>query len=152
MGKTGNRLAALGFLTAFATLAVLPGTASADPADPALAGGCDATLRPAPGQALTVDAGASLDLPGILTVGTGSHSAATGPGQNAPLLSLPLADTAGTLDAGSLPVVGPLLTDEVCPGLQNTVNGVSATTQSLLSGHVREPAPAPRPVRPTPRP
>lgn len=161
MGKTGNRLAALGFLAALTMLAVLPGTAaaaSADPADPALAGSCEPTLRPVPGRALTLDAGAPVDLPGILTMGTGagtvagtgSPSAPADPGQNAPLLSLPLADTARTLGAGSLPAVGPLVTDEVCPGLQNEVNALSAATQSLLSGPPR--VPAPRPAQPAPRP
>ncbi|HVW44456.1 MAG TPA: hypothetical protein VHC18_24210 [Amycolatopsis sp.] len=150
MGKTANRIGALGVLAAAIAL-VLPGTAAADPADPAIAGSCDATLRDGgSGQALTVDAGAPLNVPKVLTVGTGSGAA------NKPALSVPVADLAKTLDVGDLPVVGAPVTDTVCPGAQNTVNALSATTQSLVAGEPKEPVPPastrPPTTKPSPRP
>jgi hypothetical protein len=141
MGKTANRLGALGFFVAASAVLLLPGTASADTADPMIAGSCDATLRNEPGQALTVDTGAPVNAPGVLTVGTGTDSAPVGPAQTPPLLSVPLADAARTLGVGNLPVVGPAVTDMVCPGVQNTANALSAATQSLVSGQDKQPAP-----------
>ncbi|WP_116100620.1 hypothetical protein [Amycolatopsis thermalba] len=133
MGKTARRAGVAGFvLTLSATLAAPD--AFAEEADPALAGSCDATLRDEPGQALTLDAGAPLDQPGVLTVGTGSGSAPTGPDQRDPLLPLPVADLAKALDVGDAPVVGDVATEQLCPGVQGTVNTLSAATQSLVSG------------------
>lgn len=145
MGKTANRIGALGVLAAAAAVLLLPGTASADTADPAIAGSCDATLRDGgSGQALTVDAGAPLNAPNAVAVGTGSDSA------NKPALSLPVADLAKTLNVGGLPVVGAPLTDTVCPGVQNTVNALSATTQGLVAGKPKEPPAPPATTPPAP--
>jgi hypothetical protein len=148
MGKVASRIAALGFLVVSAALAV-PMSASADQADPALAGSCAATLQNGSGQALTLDAGAPVNAPGVVTVGTGSNSATTGPAQHKPVLALPLADAVKALNRGTLPVLGDTATTVICPGAQNTVNAISATTQSLIAGQPKEPAP---PAAPGPKP
>ena len=158
MGKTANRFGALGLLAAAAAVLMLPGTATADTADPAIAGSCDGTLRDGSvGQALTVDAGAPLNGPNKVTVGTGSDSANSGSGAAAkPLLTLPVADLTQGLNVGDLPVVGAPVTDTVCPGAQSTVNALSATTQSLIAGKPLQPAPpaaTPPPAsKPSPQP
>jgi hypothetical protein len=154
MGKVASRIAALGFLVVSAALA-LPMSASADQADPALAGSCGATLQNGSGQALTLDAGAPVNAPGVVTLGTGSDSATIGPAQHKPLLALPLADAVKALNLGALPVVGDTATTVICPGAQNTVNALSATTQSLIAGKPKEPAPpagTPGPKPPAPQP
>jgi hypothetical protein len=154
MGKVASRITALGALVVSAAFAV-PMSASADQADPALAGSCAATLQDGSGPALTLDAGASVNAPGVVTVGTGSNSATTGPAQHKPVLALPLADAVKALDLGNLPVAGDTATTIICPGAQNTVNAVSAATQSLLAGKQKEPAPpagTPGPKPPAPQP
>jgi len=156
MGKTANRIGALGLLAATAAI-LFPGTASADTADPAIAGSCDATLRQnGTGQALTVDAGAPINAPNTLSLGTGSDSASTGKeAAKDPALSLPVADLTKNLNVGDLPLVGGPVTDTVCPGAQNTVNALSATTQGLIQGKPLEPAPpqqTPPPGTPSPSP
>ncbi|GHF11126.1 hypothetical protein GCM10017786_51040 [Amycolatopsis deserti] len=138
MGKTARRAGVAGFVLALSATLTAP-AAFAEEADPALAGSCDATLRDEPGKALTLDAGAPLDQPGVLTVGTGSESAPTGPDQRGPLLPLPVADLAKALNLGDAPVVGDLATEQLCPGVQGTVNTLSAATQSLVSGKPLDP-------------
>ncbi|NKQ53239.1 hypothetical protein HFP15_10125 [Amycolatopsis sp. K13G38] len=153
MGKNANRIGALGLLAATAVF-LFPGIASADTADPAISGSCDATLRNGgTGQALTVDAGAPLNAPNTVSVGTGSDSANTGSGAaKQPTLSLPLADITKGLDVGGLPVLGAPVTDTVCPGAQNTVNALSATTQGLIAGKPLQPAPPAGNPAPAPAP
>jgi len=133
MGKIARRAGVVGLVLGASAVLTAPG-AFADEADPALAGSCEGTLRDDSGQALTLNAGAPLNLPGAVTVGTGSDSAPTGTEQGGPLLSLPVADLAKALRVGDTPLVGDLATDQLCPGLQNTVNALSATTQSLAAG------------------
>ncbi|GAB3574104.1 hypothetical protein GCM10027445_34500 [Amycolatopsis endophytica] len=140
MGKNARRAGVVGLVLGASTALSAPG-ALAEEADPALAGSCEATLQGGSGQALTLDAGAPLNLPGVITVGTGSDSAPTGPGQRDPLLSLPVADLADALNVGDTPVVGDLATDQVCPGLQNTVNALSTATQSIAGGEQLDPPP-----------
>lgn len=155
MRKSVRRAGVAGFVLAVSATLSAPG-AMADEADPALAGSCDATLRDGSGQALTLDAGAPLDQPGVVTVGTGSDSAPTGPDQRKPLVPLPVTDLAKVLRLGDTPVVGDLATDQVCPGAQNTVNALSRVTQSVVSGEQLDPPstgePAPQPGAPTPPP
>ncbi|NIH77720.1 hypothetical protein [Amycolatopsis viridis] len=145
MRKTARRAGVAGFVLAASATLTAPG-ALADPAGPALAGSCGATLRDEPGHALTVDAGAPLGQPGVVTVGTGTDSAPTGPDQRGPLLPLPVADLAKALRVGDAPVVGDLATEQVCPAAQHTVNALSTVTQDLTSGE----QPAPPAGRPAP--
>ncbi|NIH86340.1 hypothetical protein [Amycolatopsis granulosa] len=146
MRKTARRAGVAGFVLAASATLTAPG-ALADPADPALAGSCGATLRDEPGHALTLDAGAPLNQPGVVTVGTGTDSAPTGPDQRGPLLPLPVADLAKTLRVGDAPVLGDLAAEQVCPAAQHTVNALSALTQNLTSGGQPDPpAPAGRPA------
>ncbi|WP_020423403.1 hypothetical protein [Amycolatopsis sp. ATCC 39116] len=149
MGKTARRAGVAGFVLALSATLAAPG-AFAEEADPALAGSCAATLRDEPGDALTLDVGAPLDQPGVLTVGTGSESAPTGPDQRDPLLALPVADLAKTLGVGDAPVVGDLAAEQLCPGVQGTVNTLSAATQSVVSGEPLDPPSDPVPGRPAP--
>ncbi|MEV5296382.1 hypothetical protein [Amycolatopsis methanolica] len=149
MGKTARRAGVAGFVLALSVTLAAPG-AFAEEADPALAGSCGATLRDQPGDALTLDVGAPLDQPGVLTVGTGSESAPTGPDQRDPLLALPVADLAKALGVGDAPVVGDLAAEQLCPGVQGTVNTLSAATQSVVSGEPLDPPSRPTPGRPAP--
>lgn len=133
-GKCG---AAAGFL--FLTSAVLlpAGVAFADP-DPALAGDCAKTLGADSGKALTVDAGAPVNQPRVLTAGTGT------PAANDPALNLDVASLTHGLRVDQLPAV-----TDVCDTAQGTVNTLSATTQTLLRGENPAPPSTP-PARPTP--
>ncbi|HVV14040.1 hypothetical protein [Amycolatopsis sp.] len=144
MGKTTIRLSALGFLlTASATLA-LPGAAFADTAAPVVDGSCTATLQDNSGKPLTVDAGALLNQPDAVTVGTGSESDG--------LVKIPAADAVKTLGLGNLPLVGDLTAKVVCPAAQDTANTLGATTQSLLSGEPKDVPHPGTPSQPTPPP
>ncbi|MGI6871316.1 hypothetical protein [Amycolatopsis sp. 3B14] len=149
MGKTARRAGVAGFVLALSATLAAPG-AFAEEADPALAGSCGATLRDEPGDALTLDVGAPLDRPGVLTVGTGSEPAPTGPDQRDPLLALPVADLAKALGVGDAPVVGDLAAEQLCPGVQGTVNTLSAATQSVVSGEPLDPPSSPAPGQPAP--
>ncbi|MDQ0378274.1 hypothetical protein [Amycolatopsis thermophila] len=151
MRKTARRAAIAGLVLGASALLTAPG-AVADEADPALAGSCGATLQKDPGHALTLDAGAPLNLPGALTAGTGSDSAPTGPDQRDPMVSLPVADLLKALDVGDAPVAGDVATHQLCPGVQNTANALSAATQSLLSGERLSPPPAGDPGHEVPPP
>jgi hypothetical protein len=144
MGKTVNRVSAVSFLIAVSA-ALVPPSANAETADPALAGSCAGTIRADSGEALTLDAGAPVNAAGEVTVGTGTNSARTGDERREPLVSLPVADAAQNLRVGELPVVGDPATDVLCSTAQNTVNTLSAATESLISGEQKDPPPAARP-------
>ncbi|GAB2979316.1 hypothetical protein LWP59_40020 [Amycolatopsis acidiphila] len=137
MGKFGSRVLALGFLMAASAGVALPATAHADP-DPVLSGDCASTLGADGGKALTIDAGAAVDKPGALAVGTGSDSA------NDPAAHLDVADAAKALHVNSVP--GTDAVRVLCADAQGAVNNLSATTQTLLGG---EPAPATPPTGPS---
>lgn len=128
---------ALGVFIALSANVLLPGAAAAD-TDPALAGDCAKTLGADSGAALTLDAGAPVNQPGVLTIGTGSHAA------NNPLLHLDLADVTHGLRVQNLPGAPTLA--QVCTDAQGAVNALSATTRKLL-GAVPPVVPAP-PVGP----
>ncbi|WP_236790387.1 hypothetical protein [Amycolatopsis sp. GM8] len=143
MRKIANRAFVLGVLAAISTSLALPGYAAAD-TDPALAGDCAKTLGADSGEALTLDAGAPLNQPGLLTLGTGSRSA------NTPALHVDLANVTSALNVKALP--GTATVANVCTGAQGVVNALSATTQSLLGGGPITPAPpgsgSPKPPKP----
>lgn len=142
MGKLGKSGAAVGFLFVTSAALLPAGVAAAAP-DPALAGDCAKTLGADPGQALTLDAGAPLNRPALLTVGTGSPAAGD------PALTVDAASLTHGLHADRLPMV-----TGVCDGVQRGVNDLSATTQTLLGGIVPAPParPAPQPPAPAPAP
>jgi hypothetical protein len=121
---------------------VLPATASADET---LSGSCSTTLQGARSDGLVLDLGAPLNLPGKLTVGLDSASAAR-QDSTAPALSLPVGDTVRALGVGGVPLVG-----GACAGAQSLVNGVGDTTQKLLGGGKSTTPPTnPGPGKPTP--
>ncbi|KAA9166653.1 hypothetical protein FPZ12_000030 [Amycolatopsis acidicola] len=146
MGKTTVRIGALGFLLMASAAVTLPGVASADTAAPVVDGNCTATFQDDSGKPLTVDAGALLNSPKALTVGTGTQADG--------LVKIPAADAVKTLGIGGIPLVGDLTAKVVCPAAQDTANTLGATTQSLLSGEPKDvphpSAPAPAPTQPAP--
>jgi hypothetical protein len=161
MGKSAKRFSTLGMLVVGAVALALPGTAAAASPDPTLPGSCDATLG-GTGRDLTLDAGAPVRLPGILTVGLGSDSAPTGAAQRNPLLSVPADEATTAIGVRRAPVVGDTAA-AACDGTQALVNGTGDTTQVLLVGAVpastggtprpappgqRHPGPKPAPAQP----
>jgi hypothetical protein len=149
MGKHVARITALGFTIA-ASVALVPGVASADPT---LGGSCQATLQNSATRTgstgLLLDAGATLNAPNRLTVGLDSSSRNTN--GSAPLLTLPLGDTVKALGIGEVPVVGAVTAQGVCPAAQGTVNAVGDLTQGVAGGLPPLPLPpGPNPPQPAP--
>ncbi|TNC27231.1 hypothetical protein [Amycolatopsis alkalitolerans] len=142
MRKVAGRALVLGFFATVSVGLALPGTAVAD-TDPALSGDCATTLGANSGQALTLDAGAPLNQPHVLTLGTGSNAA------NSPALHLDVADLAKTVNLGHVPATRAVA--DACTGAQGLVNSLSATTQTLLGGGGKV-APPPAPPGGSPKP
>jgi hypothetical protein len=113
---------------ALSALLVSPAVATADEQDPVLPGSCQATVAGADGAALALDAGAPLDLPGLLTLGLGADSATTGP-----LLTLPLRETVDGLGVSRLPIV-PEVASGSCAVVQGFADGTGNAVQALLPG------------------
>jgi hypothetical protein len=82
---------------------------------------------------LTVDAGAALTVPGVLTLGLDAEPAkAPANVDKAPLLAVPLGDAMKTLGLGNTPVAGDLVAQTVCPAVQDAANVAGNTTQTVL--------------------
>jgi hypothetical protein len=137
MGKNAKRVCAAGFVIAVSVTLSLPGTSAASPA-PVVAGSCEDALQgktvDSAATGLTVDVGAALTVPGVLTLGLDAEPP-TAPANKdkAPLVSLPVGDAVKTLGLGNTPVAGDLVAQTVCPAVQDAANVAGNTTQTILT-------------------
>ncbi|RZQ65063.1 hypothetical protein [Amycolatopsis suaedae] len=131
MRRTIGRAGGIAIATLVAAALALPGTASADVGvDPMIVDSCDATLKGKNGKPLTIDLGAPVDAPGLLTVGLGSKSKGTN-GNSKPLLSLPVKEALDGLGISKNRLVADTA-GRLCDTTKSAGNEVSGLTQSVL--------------------
>ncbi|TQJ03802.1 hypothetical protein [Amycolatopsis cihanbeyliensis] len=143
-----RRIGTAGALAALTAAFACTGTAQAerggeDTAARVVDGDCAATLHRGAGDPLTVDAGAVLDRPGVLTFGLGSAAKGTGE-QARPTLSLPVADLVDGLGGHRVPVLNEAGT-VVCRTAQDTTNGLVAALHGTPSPGDEPPGRQPSP-------
>lgn len=111
----------------------LPATAfAAQGPDNVVANSCAATVEGQRGEPLTVDAGALLQEPGVVTVGLGTASDGTD-GAAQPLATVPVSDTLNGLGVSRTPVLSDAA-GSLCDGAKTTLNAVGDTVQTTLPG------------------
>ncbi|WP_143101749.1 hypothetical protein [Amycolatopsis marina] len=154
-----RRAGTAGFVLALSAALVFPGMATAAPGpDPLIVNDCDATVKGEPGKPATLDVGAILEAPGILTIGLGNESEGTN-GNEQPLVVLPVKEGVDTLGLSGAPVVRDV-TGETCGVVKDAGNATAAVVQEinpvddLVTGpdeqEPEEPGPAPEPTPPAP--
>jgi hypothetical protein len=132
MGKNARRICAAGFAIAASVTLSVPGTSAASPA-PVVAGSCQDTLQGKTATGLTVDVGAAVTVPGVLTLGLDAEPATASANMDkAPLVSLPVGDAMKNVGLGNTLVAGDFAAQTVCPVVQDAANVVGNTTQTVL--------------------
>ena len=151
-----RRTGTTGFVLALSAALVFPGMATAAPGpDPLIVNDCDATLKDEPGKPATLDVGAILEAPGILTVGLGNESEGTN-GNEKPLVVVPVKEGVDGLGLSDTPVVRDV-TGETCGVVKDAGNSTAMAVQEVLPGDDlldSEPAEPtePDPTEPAPEP
>lgn len=138
MGSSVRRISGVTVSAVVLALGIAGNAVAAEGPDDVIVNDCDATLAGAEeGKPITLDAGALVQAPGVLTVGLGSEASGTN-GDEEPLLVLPVADATEATNLNDAQLVkdttGTVCGTVVDGAAKPAVNTLSATAQSALPG------------------